>query len=334
MPCILEFERREDEQKLEKDINIFKEKRRRNASQASAESQRLEESHRVAEARLDKKGSLLKEKYMNDIRTNEAALINLESSFALELERLGREINECRIQRDREWERIESEGKEMKGQLLAEERNLTEQTKTLQEKLCSALADLELERIGMEDIERDSVEDKRKGWFDFGGSSKKHLFQAEKDRKKKLVEFKLKELELEEDIDDIKEDIDELLKEAMAVKDRMKGLQAGVDQQHSMLDSSATELEEKLKRDIEHIQLFYENERERLSKQKNDLENTRIGDDELLASERKKMIDEFDLGREQLTRANIERAESEHEDENILNKNAVALYEKWIKEGS
>jgi len=333
MSLTLESNRRLDKQKLEDDVVAFTEGKKSDASKALADSQRLEESHKIAEAHLNREASRLKEKYLNEMETIGAALINLESGLVSELERVGRELNELTVHREQERNRIENDGKQMQQRLLADQQRVIEQTKTLQEQLCSAVANLELERIGMDDIDKDPVvEEKRTNWFDFGGSSRKIELEEEKQRKMKLVEFKLKEMELEEDIEDIKEDIHELQEEVVVLTDNLNNLQAEVEQEQRQLELNSCEIQERLKTEIRQIQYFYQTERERLSKLKNDLESTRIENDKWLASEGEKLRDKYDLGQKELVRASNERTQIEHEYEGILNKNAIALSEKRIKE--
>merc|ERR1712224_607839 len=107
--------------------------------------------HKLAAAILDENSSHFVGKYLDDKKKIDQALVDLESELVTGLNRLDNEANSYNLKHKIEAERIEKDRRGVEEQLLENENSMMEQTKTLQEKLNTAVAVLEQERKNTSD---------------------------------------------------------------------------------------------------------------------------------------------------------------------------------------
>jgi hypothetical protein len=327
---ILKVKHQVDEQKIRNDANTF-EDRNMDICKGSEEANEHDDNNIITEAILDEKASFLVQKYLHDRRKIDQALVDLESEFSSELNRLDNETNACNLKHEIEAERIEKDRNEFRAD---ENNNMTEQTKTLPEKLSTAVAVLELERhntsTGMQTVEIEK--DEKQNWGFFNNKLKKKSLQKEKERQEKLIEFKLREIELEKEVDDIKAQLDFVKQQAKDKENNASEWQAELDEEYRHLEDLTFATEEKLKEEVRHLNNSYAEERQRLIKEKNNLVETRKEDEMWVASEKKKLHDKFNLERGGISSAEFERNEMDNDEDGHLNKNAITLKAKRVKE--
>mmetsp|Transcript_20524 Transcript_20524/g.22930 ORF Transcript_20524/g.22930 Transcript_20524/m.22930 type:complete len:592 (-) Transcript_20524:96-1871(-) len=298
------------------------------------ETKMLEDDHRIAEARVEEEASLLFEKWLEDDRKIDQALADLEDQKISELQQIESDSSSFIMNHKIEMKRIEKEGKEIKAQFLVDETDFSRNSKMLDEKLTTAVTVLELERnntdMGMKIDEKNPREEKSRGLFGFGGGrKKKNDLDLEKERQLKLMEFKLKEIELEKEVDDIKSKLRDTKKQATEHECKVAEWQAELDDESHHLDVIACATEIRLKEEMKQLNSSYEEEKRRLSLDKNDLLQTRRSNDEWLASAKKKLRDKYIVDQEQIERACIERKLINLEGNECLKKIDSVLKAKW-----
>lgn len=129
---------------------------------------------------------------------------------------------------------------------------------------------LELERnntdTGMKIDGKDPREEKSRGLFGFGGGKKKkNDLDWEKQRQSKLMEFKLREIELEKEVDDIRSKLKDNKKQSTEHECKVAEWQAELDDESHHLDVIACATEKRLKEEMKQLNSSYEEEKRRLS---------------------------------------------------------------------
>jgi len=147
-----------------------------------------------------------------------------------------------------------------------------------------------------------------------------------------LMKFKLREIELEKDINDIKAQLEFLNQQAKAKEHNVSEWQAELDEEYRHLEALASTTEEKLKEEMRHFHASYEEERQLLIKEKSDLEESKKEDDKKFASEKKKLCDENHLEGGGNSCAKIERDEMD-KDEESKTQQTLAEDDGFVDEG-
>lgn len=263
------------------------------AEKAKVVGSKPENDRGTSEASLNEKASLLNQRYLEDMRKIDEALVDLETEFLSESNRLDNEANEFRLKHKIEAERIEKDRRRVEEKALADEKDMTEQKEALLEKLSDAVATLELERSNAnndtDDMDTDEEEkEETRGWGWFNNKAKKNL-DKEKQKQEKVIKLKLREVELEKDKSDIESQLDFVEQQAKAKKRNIKEWKAELKEEYRHLEALTSATEEKLKEEMKNLQASYEEEKQRLLSEKKNLEEIRSEDDRWLASEKKKM---------------------------------------------
>ena len=295
------------EQKILNDDNELEDMKPIDMGGASEEANKQKDDYGIAEAELDEKESVLMGKYLDDRRSIDEMLVVLESELVAELDRLDNEKTECRLKHKIEAERIEKDRRGVEENALADENNMTEQTKMLLEKLSAASAVLESERknVSMDTVETEKDESKSWGWFN--NKTRKNNAYMERQKQGRLMNFYLREVDLEKDIAGIKAQLGFVEQQAKAKKRSTSEWKAELDEEYRHLEALTSATEEKLEEEMGHLQASYDEERRRLLNEKNVLDEIRSEKDKWIVSERGKIGDTYESQRR------IPRAETEYD---------------------
>ncbi len=279
---------------------------------------------------LDEKTSFLNQRYLDDMRKIDEALFDLETEFVSELNRLDNETKECSLKHKIEAERLEKDRRGIEEKAHVDENNTTEQKKVLREKLKNTVATLESERNDANkdtDMDTDEGEtDESRGWGWFNNKPKQSL-DKEKQKQERLMKFKLREVELEKEISDIKTQLDFVRKQAKEQKRNISEWKAELDEEYRQLENLTSATEEKLKEEKCHLQASYEEEKQRLLSEKKDLQEIRNEDETWLASEKKKIQKVSESNSQQQTQKRSNHSSSTH----ITSKSTVTKSEELIE---
>ena len=334
MAEILEFKRRVDKQKLSDDAKSLQEMKKKGQLKVEEDLKALDDEIRTAESRLNEEASLLSEKWLDDEKKIDRALQELESTRLVELKRIEDELQSLDKKRLAEQERIEKETKDIEDQRVEDEANYPQRLQSVREDLANAISMLESERkeaeeaMKAEDHDEESKEEKSRGFFGFGGRSKKNDVEKEKQKQAKFMEFKLREMELEKQVEELENEQTKIKDQSKArERERVERL-ARLDEDLNNLEKTISELEVERK----EIETSFIEEKATLQNKRVELQETRKDDEAWLASEKEKLQVNYREGKERIARSIAEQRVREQEEEERLNRNAMILKERWVKE--
>jgi hypothetical protein len=338
MKQILEFKRRIDKQKISDDARSLEEMKKQSQRTATEDARLLDEEKKVAETRLKEEASLLFEKWLDDERQIDQALHELATIRLSEQQRLEAESAALEKKLHQEEERIERETKEIEEQRLADVANFSQRDQVLRAKLPVARKNLESERKLAEDeaklqaFENEPKDEKNRGFFGFGGKNRKQDLEKEKQRQARLMEMKLRELEIEKEIQEIESEQARIKDQAEKRERERAERRARLDEESHNLENLVFSVSLRIEGERQQLQSRFDEQQTLLMKRKTDSQLTRLDDEKWLASETDKIQVDYIRSREQLARAAIERRETELQEEERLNRLAVALKERWVKD--
>ncbi|KAL3922617.1 MAG: hypothetical protein SGILL_002111 [Bacillariaceae sp.] len=332
MEQILEFKRRVDKQKISDDANALEEMKMKGQQKLDEEKKALEEEIRIEESRLNEEASLLHERWLEDQRKLDHDWLELKAAPET-LKRIEDEIQSLDTRRTAEEQRIENDTKQIEKERLAEEAEYPQKLRSLQVSIAEAQMTLETERNTVEEEIRDvDSEEKGRGFFGFGSKAKKTDVEKEKQKQTKLMEFKMREMELESEIKDLEDEQAKLTSQSKTRENERVEQLKQLDADTQNLDQMLLDVKKGLEADRDNIQTKLQDAEGHLQSKKAELEATRDDDEAWLATEKEKLKTRRKQVREHLAHATAKQREAEQQEEDRLNRNAVALKEKWVKD--
>eukprot|EP00535_Pseudo-nitzschia_heimii_P005788 CAMPEP_0197173562 /NCGR_PEP_ID=MMETSP1423-20130617/447_1 /TAXON_ID=476441 /ORGANISM="Pseudo-nitzschia heimii, Strain UNC1101" /LENGTH=1740 /DNA_ID=CAMNT_0042622395 /DNA_START=70 /DNA_END=5292 /DNA_ORIENTATION=- len=336
----------------ENGTNTFDDRKKMDFVDSPKEASEHEDDWELIENSIDEKSLLLTKKYRDGIRKIDQTIVDLESKLIMELNRLDNEATACSLKHKIEAERIERDRRGVEEQSLAHENNVMAQTEELVEKLRTTEAMLESERMEAthEEVEVEiSKEGKKAGKFLSGWiykPTKKNKLEKEKQKQVKIVKVRLREIDLEKDVNHLKAQLDFVQQQADTKRRNIREWQAELSEEYRNLEELTSVTEEKLKEEMKHLQESYEKEREKLLIKKIYLEKSKNKYDRRVASKKEKLQATFgseegkesrretkdnkmrEAGKSQYDHASVNEQQSYHKGDIIEKKIPLDIHEE------
>jgi hypothetical protein len=340
MTQILEFKRRVDKSKLTEDAKALEELRKQAESKIALETKRLEDKRRAAESRLAEETSLLQEKHLVDEAQLEEEFRQLELWRISEEEHIADDAQALEENRQTEEDRLENETRAIEEKRLADEALFSQKNQVLRGRIQSARANLEAEKRRAEeerlaDLEAQAsqTEEKAGGFFGvFGNRKKGQDLEKQKDKQAKLMQQKLKEIDLEKEIQEFEANQDKLQEDVRKLEQERVEQLARLDEEACSLEQDMFAAEAKLADETRFLEKEMIEAEAPLHETKLMLEETRAEDEAWVAQEKMELIADSTLAQANLAEDIKEQRNIQLKGEDRINHIALSLKEKWLKE--
>ncbi|KAG7348323.1 hypothetical protein IV203_017028 [Nitzschia inconspicua] len=333
MAQILEFKRRVDKQKISDEAKALEDLKRRGRQKLEEETKRLEEEIRIAEERLEEEAALLSEKRLADERKIEEFLQELQATSSSELDRIESEVGSLDLKRQEEEKRVDRELEEIEKERLGDEAHYSQKLTMLRSEIAAASVSLEEERKkAEEEVGVPEPDEKKVGFFGFGGRGKRSDIEREKQKQAKLMDFKMREMEMEKEIQELGEEENKLKDQAEKMEFDRQKRRTQLDEDSRNLEKRLLEIQQRLDMERKMIEGKLDQGKMKYEEHKRELEETKKDDEAWIHSEKEKLKEKRLSGLKHLKLELENQMERERREEDRLRKNALAIKEKWMKE--